>query len=106
MGKALIIGCGGVAIFPDDVIVADQDGAVVIPQAFVDLILTEGFKQGGKLKIEVYRAELQKPLASLAEELLAIAGDTSLPGVPCYALDDAAGIAGELLRYVEGFQLR
>src|SRR5471032_3387285 len=29
------IGCGGVAIFPDDVIVADQDGAVVIPQAFV-----------------------------------------------------------------------
>ena len=72
----------------------------------VDLILTEGFKQGGKLKIEVYRAELQKPLASLTEELLAIAGDTSLPGVPCYALDDAAGIAGELLRYVEGFQLR
>ena len=26
------IGCGGVAIFPNDVIVADQDGAVVIPQ--------------------------------------------------------------------------
>ncbi len=29
------IGCGGVAIFPDDVIVADQDGAVVIPAALV-----------------------------------------------------------------------
>lgn len=29
------IGCGGVAIFPDDVIVADRDGAVVIPQALV-----------------------------------------------------------------------
>src|SRR5512139_1359862 len=28
------IGCGGVAIFPNDIIVADQDGAVVIPQAF------------------------------------------------------------------------
>jgi regulator of RNase E activity RraA len=27
------IGCGGVAVFPDDVIVADGDGAVVIPQA-------------------------------------------------------------------------
>src|ERR1700735_1810954 len=26
------IGCGGVAIFPDDVIVVDDDGAVVIPQ--------------------------------------------------------------------------
>src|SRR5512141_2651060 len=25
------IGCGGVAIFPNDIIVADQDGAVVIP---------------------------------------------------------------------------
>src|SRR6202051_4791351 len=39
------IGCGGVAIFPDDVIVADQDGAVVIPQAFLDLILAEGAEQ-------------------------------------------------------------
>lgn len=30
------IGCGGVAVFPDDVIVADQDGAVVIPAAKFD----------------------------------------------------------------------
>jgi regulator of RNase E activity RraA len=29
------IGCGGVAIFPDDVIVVDDDGAVVVPQALV-----------------------------------------------------------------------
>jgi regulator of RNase E activity RraA len=29
------IGCGGVAVFPDDIIVADGDGAVVIPQALV-----------------------------------------------------------------------
>lgn len=39
------IGCGGIAVFPDDVVVADQDGAVLIPQAFVDLILTEGPEQ-------------------------------------------------------------
>lgn len=30
------IGCGGVAIFPDDVIVVDADGAVVIPKAIVE----------------------------------------------------------------------
>jgi regulator of RNase E activity RraA len=29
------IGCGGVAVYPDDVVVADGDGAVLIPQAFV-----------------------------------------------------------------------
>jgi regulator of RNase E activity RraA len=39
------IGCGGVAVFPDDVIVADQDGAVLIPQAFVEMVLTEGPEQ-------------------------------------------------------------
>lgn len=35
------IACGGVAIFPGDVIVADRDGAVVIPQAMVDDIAAE-----------------------------------------------------------------
>ena len=39
------IGCGGVAVFPDDVVVADQDGAVLIPKAFLDLILAEGAEQ-------------------------------------------------------------
>src|SRR5271163_2616080 len=32
------IGCGGVAVFPDDVIVVDEDGAVVIPNALVDTV--------------------------------------------------------------------
>jgi len=39
------IGCGGVAVFPNDVIVADQDGAVLIPQAQLDHILAEGPEQ-------------------------------------------------------------
>jgi regulator of RNase E activity RraA len=30
------IACGGVAIFPNDVIVVDEDGAVVVPKAMVD----------------------------------------------------------------------
>lgn len=39
------IGCGGVAIFPDDVIVADADGAVVIPAALVPEITTAAVEQ-------------------------------------------------------------
>ena len=33
------IGCGGVAVFPDDVIVVDDDGAVLIPAALLDEVL-------------------------------------------------------------------
>ena len=33
------IGCGGVAVFPDDVVVADADGAVLIPQALLGEIV-------------------------------------------------------------------
>jgi regulator of RNase E activity RraA len=39
------IGCGGVAIFPNDIIVADQDGAVVIPAAFVEEVAMAGPEQ-------------------------------------------------------------
>jgi regulator of RNase E activity RraA len=36
------IGCGGCAIFPGDVIVADDDGAVVVPRALVEFVAQEG----------------------------------------------------------------
>jgi len=36
------IGCGGCAVFPGDIIVVDDDGAVVIPQALVDFVAHEG----------------------------------------------------------------
>ena len=36
------IGCGGCAIFPDDIIVADDDGAVVIPKDLADFVANEG----------------------------------------------------------------
>ncbi|WP_210492486.1 ribonuclease activity regulator RraA [Microvirga antarctica] len=39
------IGCGGVAVFPDDVVVVDGDGAVVIPAAFVEGIVAEVLEQ-------------------------------------------------------------
>lgn len=39
------IGCGGVAVFPDDVIVVDDDGAVVIPKSLVDHVVEVGPEQ-------------------------------------------------------------
>jgi len=39
------IGCGGVAVMPDDVIVADRDGAVLIPAALLDAVLAEAPEQ-------------------------------------------------------------
>jgi len=38
------IGCGGVAVFPGDVIVGDNDGVMVIPQHLVDEIVEEGIE--------------------------------------------------------------
>lgn len=39
------IGCGGVAVFPNDVVVLDGDGAVLIPAALVDEIVDEAAEQ-------------------------------------------------------------
>ena len=39
------IGCGGVAVFPDDLVVADDDGAVLIPAALVDEIVATAPEQ-------------------------------------------------------------
>ena len=39
------IACGGVAVFPDDVIVVDDDGAVVIPAALLDAVLATAPEQ-------------------------------------------------------------
>jgi regulator of RNase E activity RraA len=39
------VGCGGVAVFPDDVIVADADGAVVIPAALLEHVLNAAPEQ-------------------------------------------------------------
>ena len=39
------IGCGGVAVFPNDVVVVDDDGAVLIPQAMLDAVLEEAPEQ-------------------------------------------------------------
>src|SRR5271168_3484766 len=39
------IGCGGVAVFPDDVMVVDEDGAVVIPRALLSDVVEQAVEQ-------------------------------------------------------------
>jgi regulator of RNase E activity RraA len=39
------IGCGGVAVFPGDVVVVDDDGAVLIPAAFLDDVVASAASQ-------------------------------------------------------------
>jgi len=39
------IGCGGVAVFPDDIIIADADGVVVIPQGLLEEVVARGMDQ-------------------------------------------------------------
>jgi regulator of RNase E activity RraA len=39
------IGCGGVAVFPNDIVVADADGAVLIPAALLDAVIPEAVEQ-------------------------------------------------------------
>ena len=59
----------------------------------VDLIFTEGYKRSDKPKIEVFRSAVHQELLCTPEELIAIASDVQFDnGVPCYDLDDAAGL--------------
>jgi regulator of RNase E activity RraA len=39
------IGCGGVAVFPNDVVVVDSDGAVLIPAAILDQVIAAAVEQ-------------------------------------------------------------
>ncbi len=39
------IDCGGVAVFPNDVILVDQDGAVLIPAALLDDVVAAATEQ-------------------------------------------------------------
>jgi regulator of RNase E activity RraA len=39
------IGCGGVSVYPDDIIVGDRDGVVVIPRALADEVARDAAEQ-------------------------------------------------------------
>jgi regulator of RNase E activity RraA len=45
VGWQEVIGCGGVTVVPGDIVVADQDGAVVIPAALVEAVTEMAVEQ-------------------------------------------------------------
>ena len=57
------IGCGGVAVYPGDVIVGDEEGVVVIPAHLADEVATDGVEQE---KMEVFILERVQQGAKLA----------------------------------------
>ena len=59
------IGCGGIAVFPDDVIVADDDGAVVIPQAMLEEVAKAAVEQEAFETWAVSEVERGVPLPGL-----------------------------------------
>ncbi len=59
----------------------------------VDIILTEGYKRGPALKIEVSRAAKGRELLCTRQELVALATDQPFDlDVPQFGLDDARGL--------------
>jgi regulator of RNase E activity RraA len=59
------IGCGGVAVFPNDVIVVDDDGAVVIPSALLNEVVEVAGEQE-KLEAWIFgEVEAGAPLPGL-----------------------------------------
>ncbi len=61
----------------------------------VDLVITEGYKRLGLPKIEVFRRALYaEPLPGRDETWVALVSDVQTDGpLPCFALDDVAGLA-------------
>lgn len=65
----------------------------------VDVILTEGYRQAAKAKIEVSRREFGSELVTPRQELLALVTDQRFEvDVPHFGLDDAQGVADLLER--------
>ena len=68
----------------------------------VDLLLVEGFKREAHDKLEIYRAENNKPLLSTSDPTyVAILSDTDVSGtsLPVIDLNDVSAIADFILRH-------
>lgn len=67
----------------------------------VDIVIIEGYKREPHPKLEIYRAEVGKPLLQPEDpHIVAIASDAPLPAaVPVVPLDDIAAVAEIVLRH-------
>jgi molybdopterin-guanine dinucleotide biosynthesis protein MobB len=71
-----------------------------------DLVLTEGYKRGDYLKIEVHRTERSAELLCEYDELLALVTDGLWDtDVPQFGLNDAEGLAELLSNWLGSFAL-
>jgi molybdopterin-guanine dinucleotide biosynthesis adapter protein len=93
-------------------IIRDVDGDLTIEELVgryfgdTDLVITEGYKRLRLPKIEVFRRALHAdPLPDRDETWVAMVSDTQGPeDLPCFALDDAAGLADFLeTRFIKPF---
>jgi molybdopterin-guanine dinucleotide biosynthesis protein B len=67
----------------------------------VDIILTEGYKHSDKPKVEVVRAARSAEPICTPDELVALVSDVAVPfDVPRFGLDDVAGLADLLERFL------
>ena len=68
----------------------------------VDLILTEGFKQGPWPKIMLHRKGTRKPMPLLPEECLAVISDVEILGCKnVFPLEEIEKTADFLFRYIQ-----
>lgn len=108
-GRHLAAGACGTAVFDGEKYKVVRRGRVTerelipcFPDA--DLILLEGLKGSDWPKLELVRGAVSSAPVCDPKNLLALVTDLelSLPGVPVVALDDPAGAAQVILRYMRG----
>jgi regulator of RNase E activity RraA len=59
------IGCGGVAVMPGDIVVADDDGVVVVPAALLDTVLSQSIEQEREEAWVMQQVQRGEPLVGL-----------------------------------------
>ena len=103
-GADLVLGISPVqvATFSREPGSADLDAVIARHCADYDLVITEGYKRGAHPKIEVHRSDRSSELLCTFDEMLALVTDADWEtDVPQFGLNDAAGVAGYLTRWLE-----